>query len=96
VPATTQAATHLPPPLQAAALMHAPPAEVQGRLGLPDLRRQESDALVWLYAPAPNCRVDIVFFPEAGEPRVAMATARVTPPLGETACLGLVAARAGS
>jgi hypothetical protein len=89
------AIARLPVPVQAAALLHAGPREVQGTLGAPDLKRVDGTAEVWLYAAAPDCRVDVVFYPEAGGTRVALAAARVAAPMREEACLKMVAARAG-
>jgi hypothetical protein len=91
--ATPAAQPRLPAPATAAALLHAGPSEVQGALGPPDLRRADGTALVWLYAASTSCRVDVVFYPEDGTPRVAHAAARVVPPMVEAACLKLVARR---
>ena len=85
-----------PAPDNAAALLHAGPAEVEAMLGAPDLRRKDGSAQVWLYAAAGDCRVDVVFYEDAGAPRVAHAVARVKPPGDEAGCLKRVASRPGS
>ncbi len=73
--------------------MDAAPAEVQAALGAPDLQRRDGPAVVWLYATAGGCRVDVVFYPQPDGPRVAHAAARTPPATGEAACLAMVAAR---
>ena len=80
-------------PAQAASLMNAAPADVQAALGAPDLQRREGPAIVWLYATAGGCRVDVVFYPQPDGPRVAHAAARTPPSTREAACLAMVAAR---
>ena len=87
------ARARLPVPVRAAALLHFGPDAVRGALGAPDLRRAEGTAQVWLYAPSANCRVDVVFYPEADGPKVAHAVARVAAPVREDVCLQMVAAR---
>jgi hypothetical protein len=80
-------------PKQAAALLGATPADVQAALGAPDLQRKDGPAMVWLYATAGGCRVDVVFYLKAAGPQVAHAVARTPPSTGEAGCLAMVAAR---
>jgi hypothetical protein len=80
-------------PAKAASLLDAAPADVQAALGAPDLQRRDGSALVWLYATAGGCRVDVVFYPKADGPHVAHAAARTPSSMQEAACLAMVAAR---
>lgn len=80
-------------PSNAGALLDAAPEQVQSALGAPDLRRRDGTAQVWLYAPSPQCRVDVVFYADVGPARVAHAAARLADGMREDACLTLVAAR---
>lgn len=82
-------------PAGAAALTGLRAEEVRRRLGEPALRRTEGEAEIWLYE-APDCRLDVILYPEAGALLVghaaarALGAARVT----EAACLAAIPARA--
>ncbi len=83
------------PPAAAAALMGLRAEDVRRRLGEPALRRPEGEAEIWLYE-APDCRLDVILYPEGGALLVghaaarALGAARVT----EAACLATIPARA--
>ncbi|MFN9091783.1 MAG: hypothetical protein ACK5V0_09860 [Alphaproteobacteria bacterium] len=80
------------PPTAAAALHGRDPAAVISALGEPALRRREGDAEVWLYQ-APDCRLDLVFYPEASRLVLAHAAARAfgARRLTESACMAAIA-----
>lgn len=69
--------------------------EVRRRLGEPALRRPEGDAEIWLYE-APDCRLDVIFYPEGGALLVGHAAARAHggARVTETACLAAMPGRA--
>ncbi|MCU0888194.1 MAG: hypothetical protein MUC64_09305 [Rubritepida sp.] len=64
-----------PAPAASSELMGAPPEVLLARLGPPQLRRQEGDAQVWLYAGR-GCQLDLILYPTPAGPRVAHAQAR--------------------
>lgn len=80
------------PPNAATALQGRDPAAVISALGEPALRRREGDAEVWLYQ-APDCRLDLVFYPEASRLVLAHAAARAfgARRLTEPACMAAIA-----
>lgn len=81
------------PPAAAAALLGRPAAELRRMLGEPALRRPEGEAEIWLYE-APDCRLDLVLYPEGGALRVAHAVARAhgaRDGVTEAACLAAIA-----
>lgn len=80
------------PPATAALLQGIGPAEVISALGEPSLRRREGGAEIWLYQAA-DCRLDLIFYPEAGRLLVAHAAARAfgTKRMTEAACLATIA-----
>ena len=85
------------PPAAAAALVGTRAAELRRMLGEPALLRPEGDAEIWLYA-APECRLDIVLYPEGGALAVAHAAARAhgTGAVTEAACLAAIATATGT
>lgn len=81
------------PPATAVTLQGRAREDVMSALGEPALRRREGDAEVWLYQAA-DCRLDMVFYPEAGTLVLAYAAARASGArrLTEAACLAAIAA----
>ncbi|MCA3351525.1 MAG: hypothetical protein INF97_13100 [Roseomonas sp.] len=80
------------PPAAASALQGQMPEAVISALGEPALRRREGDAEIWLYQ-APDCRLDLVFYPEASRLVLTHAAARAfgARRLTESACLEALA-----
>jgi hypothetical protein len=80
------------PPDAAIALQGRDPEAVISALGEPALRRREGDAEVWLYQ-APDCRLDLVFYPEDARLVLAHAAARAfgARRLTESACMATIA-----
>lgn len=80
------------PPATAATLQGRTPDQIISALGEPALRRREGGAEIWLYQ-ADDCRLDLVFYPEASQLRLAHAAARALGArrLTETACLHAIA-----
>jgi hypothetical protein len=80
------------PPAAAAALQGREPEAVISALGEPALRRREGEAEIWLYQ-APDCRLDLVFYPDASRLVLAHAAARASGArrLTESACMGAIA-----
>ena len=80
------------PPAAAAALQGREPDAVISALGEPALRRREGNAEVWLYQ-APDCRLDLVFYPEDARLVLAHAAARAfgARRLTESACMAAIA-----
>ncbi|MBJ7251160.1 MAG: hypothetical protein JHC89_07175 [Acetobacteraceae bacterium] len=80
------------PPAAAAALQGREPDAVISALGEPALRRREGNAEVWLYQ-APDCRLDLVFYPEDARLVLAHAAARAfgARRLTESACMATIA-----
>ena len=80
------------PPAAASALQGQEPEAVISALGEPALRRREGGAEIWLYQ-APDCRLDLVFYPEASRLVLAHAAARASGArrLTESACMEAVA-----
>jgi len=68
------------------------PEAVIAALGEPSLRRREGDAEIWLYQAA-DCRLDLVFYPQASRLVLAHAAARAhgARRVTESACLAAVA-----
>jgi hypothetical protein len=68
------------------------PDAVISALGEPALRRREGNAEVWLYQ-APDCRLDLVFYPEDARLVLAHAAARAfgARRLTESACMATIA-----
>jgi hypothetical protein len=68
------------------------PEAVISALGEPALRRREGTAEVWLYQ-APDCRLDLVFYPEDERLVLAHAAARAhgARRLTESACMAAIA-----
>ena len=68
------------------------PEAVISALGEPALRRREGNAEVWLYQ-APDCRLDLVFYPEDERLVLAYAAARAfgARRLTESACMAAIA-----
>ena len=85
------------PPAAAASLLGTRAAELRRMLGEPALLRPEGDAEIWLYA-APECRLDIVLYPEGGALAVAHAAARAhgAAAVTEAACLAAIATATGT
>lgn len=83
-------------PTQAQQLLGQPPATLRRLLGEPRLRRQEGEAEIWLYQ-TPFCHLDVMFYSDAGGPRVTYATARAAGAerRTEAACLQDLAAQRG-
>jgi hypothetical protein len=83
------------PPAGAAALAGLRAEEVRRRLGEPALRRPEGEAEIWLYE-APDCRLDVILYPEGGALLVGHASARAlgAARVTEAACLAAIPARA--
>lgn len=81
------------PPATAATLQGRTPEQVLSALGEPALRRREGNAEVWLYQAA-DCRLDLVFYPEAAQLILAHAAARALGArrLTEATCLLAIAA----
>lgn len=81
------------PPATAATLQGRTPEQVLSALGEPALRRREGDAEIWLYQAA-DCRLDLVFYPEAAQLILAHAAARALGArrLTEATCLLAIAA----
>jgi hypothetical protein len=79
----------------AAALAGLRAEEVRRRLGEPALRRPEGDAEIWLYE-APDCRLDVILYPEGGALLVGHAAARAHggARVTEAACLAALPGRA--
>jgi hypothetical protein len=79
-------------PGAAAALQGREPEAVISALGEPALRRREGNAEVWLYQ-APDCRLDLVFYPEEARLVLAHAAARAhgARRLTESACMAAIA-----
>ncbi|MBR0673852.1 hypothetical protein GXW76_21960 [Roseomonas soli] len=66
-------------------------------LGDPALRRPEGGAEIWLYE-APNCRLDIILYPQGTGLLVAHAAARAhgaAEGVTEAACLSAIAGSSG-
>jgi hypothetical protein len=80
------------PPAAATALQGRDPEAVISALGEPALRRREGNAEVWLYQ-APDCRLDLVFYPEDARLVLAHAAARAfgARRLTESACIATIA-----
>jgi hypothetical protein len=80
------------PPDAAIALQGRDPEAVISALGEPALRRREGTAEVWLYQ-APDCRLDLVFYPEDARLVLAHAAARAfgARRLTESACMAAIA-----
>ena len=80
------------PPDAAIALQGRDPEAVISALGEPALRRREGNAEVWLYQ-APDCRLDLVFYPEDARRVLAHAAARAfgARRLTESACMATIA-----
>ena len=80
------------PPAAASALQGREPEAVISALGEPALRRREGDAEIWLYQ-APDCRLDLVFYPEASRLVLTHAAARAfgARRLTESACMAAIA-----
>lgn len=81
------------PPATAAALLGTQAAEMRRMLGDPALRRPEGGAEIWLYE-APNCRLDVILYPEGAGLVVAHAAARAhgaAHGVTEAACLSAIA-----
>jgi hypothetical protein len=80
------------PPAAATALQGRDPEAVISALGEPALRRREGNAEVWLYQ-APDCRLDLVFYPEDARLVLAHAAARAhgARRLTESACMAAIA-----
>jgi hypothetical protein len=80
------------PPAAAASLQGREPEAVISALGEPALRRREGEAEIWLYQ-APDCRLDLVFYPDASRLVLAHAAARASGArrLTESACMGAIA-----
>lgn len=80
------------PPDAAIALQGRDPEAVISALGEPALRRREGNAEVWLYQ-APDCRLDLVFYPEDARLVLAHAAARAfgARRLTESACMATIA-----
>ena len=80
------------PPAAAATLQGREPEAVISALGEPALRRREGAAEVWLYQ-APDCRLDLVFYPEDARLVLAHAAARSfgARRLTESACIATIA-----
>ena len=80
------------PPAAANALQGREPEAVLSALGEPALRRREGDAEIWLYQ-APDCRLDLVFYPEASRLVLTHAAARAfgARRLTESACMAGIA-----
>ena len=80
------------PPAAATALQGREPEAVISALGEPALRRREGNAEVWLYQ-APDCRLDLVFYPEEARLVLAHAAARAfgARRLTESACMAAIA-----
>jgi hypothetical protein len=80
------------PPAAATALQGRDPEAVISALGEPALRRREGNAEVWLYQ-APDCRLDLVFYPEEARLVLAHAAARAhgARRLTESACMAAIA-----
>lgn len=80
------------PPRAAATLQGQMPEAVISALGEPALRRREGDAEIWLYQ-APDCRLDLVFYPEASRLVLAHAAARASGArrLTESSCMEALA-----
>ena len=81
------------PPATAGTLNGRTPEQIVSALGEPALRRREGDAEIWLYQAA-DCRLDLVFYPEAAQLILAHAAARALGArrLTEAACLAAIAA----
>lgn len=80
-------------PPDAAAVLQGREAEaVISALGEPALRRREGNAEIWLYQ-APDCRLDLVFYPEDARLVLAHAAARAfgARRLTESACMAAIA-----
>ena len=80
------------PPATASALQGREPDAVISALGEPALRRREGDAEIWLYQ-ALDCRLDLVFYPEASRLVLTHAAARAIGArrLTESACMAGIA-----
>jgi hypothetical protein len=91
--ASTARSAGASPPATAATLQGRTPEQVLSALGEPALRRREGDSEVWLYQAA-DCRLDLVFYPEAAQLILAHAEARALGArrLTEAACLAAIAA----
>ncbi len=79
-------------PAAAASLQGRDPEDVISALGEPALRRREGDAEVWLYQ-APDCRLDLVFYPGTSRLVLAHAAARAHGARRQTeaACMASIA-----
>ena len=79
------------PPAAASVLQGQEPDAVISALGEPALRRREGEAEVWLYQ-APDCRLDLVFYPEHARLVLAHAAARAfgARRLTESACMAAI------
>ena len=84
-----------PAPRLASQFMGAGPETVLAALGEPSLRREEGEAMVWLYASG-GCQLDIVMYRGAQGPRVAHVQARAggLAQRTEAACLRDIASHA--
>ncbi len=80
------------PPPAAGVLQGREPEAVISALGEPALRRREGEAEIWLYQ-APDCRLDLVFYPEASRLVLTHAAARAfgARRLTESACMAAIA-----
>ncbi|MCA3416627.1 MAG: hypothetical protein INF84_18685 [Roseomonas sp.] len=80
------------PPPTASVLQGREPEAVISALGEPALRRREGEAEIWLYQ-APDCRLDLVFYPEAARLVLTHAAARAfgARRLTESACMAAIA-----
>lgn len=80
------------PPPAASVLQGQEPEAVISALGEPALRRREGEAEIWLYQ-APDCRLDLVFYPEASRLVLNHAAARAfgARRLTESACMAAIA-----
>lgn len=79
------------PPAAASVLQGQEPEAVISALGEPALRRREGEAEIWLYQ-APDCRLDLVFYPEHARLVLAHAAARAfgARRLTESACMAAI------
>ncbi|MCA3285319.1 MAG: hypothetical protein ING09_02110 [Roseomonas sp.] len=79
------------PPAAASVLQGQEPDAVISALGEPALRRREGEAEIWLYQ-APDCRLDLVFYPEHARLVLTHAAARAfgARRLTESACMAAI------
>ncbi|MBR0681051.1 hypothetical protein GXW74_11175 [Roseomonas eburnea] len=98
VAAATPRARGTEPPAAAALLLGARAEQMRRMLGDPTLRRPEGEAEIWLYE-APNCRLDVILYPEGGALVVGHASARAhgaAEGVTEAACLSAIATTPGT